>query len=306
MPSRVASSTRSRDAVEPIPLSPVPVEIGTGFFISMGNFFNYNGQVMPAGMEVQDRAARSCRADGGLFETMRFHHDRILLDEYHFDRLSEGMKAIKLEMPAVDFIHLKDLVRELCFVNGHHPAARVRLTVFRGEQSDQSDFIIESLQLDPIYSFVDGLTIGVYPDAYKIPDSSSPFKTNYQLYTSAATYAQERSWDDCLVVNNAGNICDASIANVFWVKDGEIATPPLSEGCIAGVMRRYLVKVMEAKRFPVMEKTLTIETLLNADEAFLTNMIRGIRPVASFQGRTYGSVLTKKIFTELVAPLAYS
>ncbi|HEX6193217.1 MAG TPA: aminotransferase class IV [Chitinophagaceae bacterium] len=272
----------------------------------MGNFFNYNGQVMPAGQEVQDRASRSCRAGDGLFETMRFHHDRIVLEDYHFDRLSGGMQALKLEMPAVENARLKDLVRELCFVNGHHPAARVRLTIFRGEQNNQSDFIIESLQLDPIYSYVDGLIIGVYPDAYKIPNTSSPFKTNYQLYSSAALYAQERSWDDCLVLNQAGNICDASIANVFWAKDGEIATPPLAEGCIAGVMRRYLLNVMQVKRFPIIEKELTIETLLNADEAFLTNMIRGIRPVASFQGRTYGNILTKRIFTELVAPLVYS
>ena len=262
---------------------------------------------MPAGQEVQDRAARSCRTDDGLFETMRIHHDGILFQDYHFERLYAGMETLRLEKPAeLSLPQINDLIRELCLVNGHQPAARVRLRVFRGEQRDRPDFIIESWPLDPMYSFAEGLTIGVYGDAHKTMDASSAFKTNYQLYAGAAAYAKERSWDDCLVLNQAGNICDASIANIFWVKDGEVATPPLSEGCIAGVMRRYLVTVMHEKRFPIIEKALTTETLLDANEVFLTNVIRGIRPVANFQRVTYGNMLTKKIFTELVAPLAYS
>ena len=100
----------------------------------MGNFFNYNGQILPAGQEVQDRAARSCRDDDGLFETMRIHYGDIVLKDYHFERLQTGMKALKLELPEDQtFAHLQDLVRELSMVNGHQPAARVRLTVFKNE-----------------------------------------------------------------------------------------------------------------------------------------------------------------------------
>ena len=86
----------------------------------MGNFFNHNGQIMSAGQEVQDRATRSCRTGHGLFETMRIHHDGILLQDYHFDRLYAGMEALKLDIPAgMDATRMKDLIRELCLVNGH-------------------------------------------------------------------------------------------------------------------------------------------------------------------------------------------
>ncbi len=278
-----------------------------GLFYFHGQFFNHNGHMMPAGQEVQDRATRSCRTGNGLFETMRIHYDGILLPNYHFDRLYAGMEALKLDIPVgMDTTRMKDLIHELCLVNGHQPAARVRLSVFHGEQKEQSQFIIESWPLDPMYSFPDGLTIGIYTDDFKKPDVSSPFKTNYQLYVAAAAHAKEQSWDDCLVLNSAGNICDASIANIFWVKDGEIATPPLSEGCIGGVMRRYLVNALQEKRFPIVEKVLTTETLLHADETFLTNVIRGIRPVEKFQTATYSKMLSKKIFDELVLPLLFS
>ena len=271
----------------------------------MGNFLNYNGNILPAGQEVQDRAARSCRSNDGLFETMRVHHDVILLQDYHFDRLTKGMEVLKLSLS--QGLNITDLTRELCLINGHQPAARVRLTVFRGEHANEpSAFIIETWPLDPLYVFPEGLTIGVFAGGYKTADATAAFKTNYELYTAAANYAREQQWDDCLVLNLQGNICDASIANIFCVKDGEIATPPLSEGCIGGVMRRYLITSMQEKGFPVMEQPLTKEMLLHADEVFLTNVIRGIRPVRVFQGATYDHTLTKRIFTELVAPLAYS
>lgn len=277
----------------------------------MGNFFVHNGRLMPAGHEIQDRANRSCRYNDGLFETMRIHHDGILFQNYHFDRLAGGMEALKIGMPTGFTLALiKDLTQELSMLNGHQPAARVRLMVFRGELNaqghHQTDFIIESWQLDPIYTFPEGLHADIYPGAYKNAGSTAAYKTNYELYLMAAGYAQAHQLDECLLFNNAANICDASIANIFWIKDGEIATPPLSEGCIAGVMRRYLLTTLQQKGYPVVEKALTLEALLNADEAFLTNVIRGIRPVRKFQQATYGDMLTKKIFTELITPLTAS
>lgn len=272
----------------------------------MGNFFNFNGQVLSAGHEVQERAARSCREDDGLFETMRVHHDDIVLKEYHFERLSAGMRVLKIELPEnLRPENLHDRIRELCFVNGHQSAARVRLTVFKSDINTPG-VLIESWPLDPLYTLPQGLTIGVYAGAHKTSGPLSSYKTNYQLYADAAAFAREQQWDDCLVLNSQGNVCDTSISNIFWIKDGEVATPPLSEGCIAGVLRRHLVTAMHRQGFSVTEKPLTLEMLQAADEVFLTNAIRGIRPVKMFGEKMYDHPLTKRIFEEFIAPLAWS
>ena len=89
----------------------------------------------------------------------------------------------------------------------------------------------------------------------------------------AARQAKQNKWNDALVLNTAGNIIESAIANIFWVKDGNIYTPPLAEGCVAGVMRRHLLQITPG----IAEKPLTIDALSAADEVFLTNAIKGIR-----------------------------
>ncbi|HYF31355.1 MAG TPA: aminotransferase class IV [Chitinophagaceae bacterium] len=272
----------------------------------MGNFFVHNGRTLPEGNPVQEMAGSS-RLDHGVFETMRLHHGNLLLAEYHFERLSAAMQAMELRVPMLTAAYFQDITRQLFTSNAHRAAARMRLTVFRDGSRDvlqPADFIIESWDLHAAYTFPGhGLNVGLYPGAFKHPDAIAAYKTNYRLYSMAAAYARDHALDECMVWNSAGNICDAAISNVFWIKDGQIGTPPLSEGCIAGVMRRHLLHSLQEKEFQVVEKPLTLELLLDADEVFLTNVIRGIRPVEKFQQVKYGNAFTRKIFESFVRPL---
>ena len=81
--------------------------------------------------------------------------------------------------------------------------------------------------------------------------------------------------------------CDATIANVFWVRGRSIFTPPLTEGCIAGVMRRHLLRILPQGGYTVEEKLFDIEELNHADELFLTNATSGIRWVREFRHRQF-------------------
>jgi branched-chain amino acid aminotransferase len=86
------------------------------------------------------------------------------------------------------------------------------------------------------------------------------------------------------------------MANIFWLKDGQLYTPPLSEGCVAGVMRRYIIE-----RIPVTESMLDTDTLYVADEVFLTNTIRRIKWVSVIADKTYSNTLTRKLYSQLFA-----
>jgi branched-chain amino acid aminotransferase len=272
----------------------------------VSNFINFNGEVLPSSTAVLTADNRSFRYGDGLFETIKVADGRILLGNYHFERLLAGVRLLQFEEETPFFTaeKLGEQVLELCKRNGHEAFARVRLVVFRGNGGlyDPIDhlpnFIIQSWSLDPRSSELneEGLVIDVFPHGRKPCDAYSNLKSNnYLLYAMAALYAQQNQLNDCLVLNSYDRIADSTIANLFYCKQGHVYTPPLPEGCVAGVMRRYLIEVLPGIGYPVLEKATTREDLESADEVFLSNALKGIKWVRSFGAATYGCSLTTSI-----------
>lgn len=264
----------------------------------MSNFINFNGEILPSSTAILTADNRSFRYGDGLFETIKVLEGRILLENFHFERLLAGVRLLQFDLPpSFTAEKLADRVLELCQMNGHESLARVRLVVFRGNGGlyDPVDhfpnFIIQSWSLAPRSSELnkDGLVIDVFPNGRKSCDSFANLKSNnYLLYAMAALYARQYQLDDCLVLNNYDRIADSTIANLFYCKQGLIYTPPLTEGCVAGVMRRRLIETLPNAGFPVLEKETTREDLENAEEVFLTNALKGIKWVKSIGAVTYG------------------
>jgi branched-chain amino acid aminotransferase len=223
---------------------------------------------------------------------MRVKGGRIFLLDYHFQRLLNGCTLLGLKTLTLE--QLTEGILQLCESNGHSVSARVRLTVFRGDMGGDdaaSNYIIQSWPLDPGMgaSGETGLVLGVFPKGRKSCDGFSHLKSNnYLLYSMAAKYAQSHGWDDCLVLNSQERIADSSIANLFYVKGETLYTPPLSEGCVAGVMRRWLIGALPAAGLKVVEKPVAPEDLIMAEEVFLSNAVRGVRWVGNFAGNIYG------------------
>ena len=112
----------------------------------------------------------------------------------------------------------------------------------------------------------------------------------------AALYAKQNKYDDVFLLNTSNRVCDSTISNIFWIKNGVIHTPPLSEGCIAGVMRRHLLNILPSAGFSVMEQPAGMEDILHSDEVFLTNAISGMRWVGSMPGKDFVNDVSKEIF----------
>lgn len=277
---------------------------------STPDWINFDGTLLRSGTPFLTAASRAFRYADGLFETMLIQKDRIRLGANHFDRLFSGLQFLGFAPPASFTPQL--LEREilgLCAANGHLPLSRVRLVAFRGEGGlfDPIDpfphYSIESWPLPVESTDLNdrGLIIDVFPDGRKACDSLANLKSNnYLLYVLAARYAQDHGLDDCLVLNSQDRLADSAIANLFYVLDGQVYTPPLSEAGVAGVMRRYLLENMPAAGFPVHEAPVTPEDLLKADEVFLTNALKGIRWVAAFRGKQYINHTTKKVYKQLI------
>ncbi len=146
-----------------------------------------------------------------------------------------------------------------------------------------------------------GLIINVFPGAKKSCDSFSNLKSNnYLPYVMAGLFAKKNKLNDCIVLNSFDRVCDSAIANIFIIEKDKIFTPPLSEGCVAGVMRRWMLEKFHLKNYKVIEKPLSINDVLHADEVFLTNSIYHLKWVKNFKEKKYTNTISKEIYNHIL------
>ena len=165
--------------------------------------------------------------------------------------------------------------------------------------------LIQTWELNPANNILNqnGLIVDVFEGAKKVGDSFSAIKSNNYLgYAMAAMWVKQKQLNDAFLLNAFGRVADATIANVFIIKDGIVKTPRIDEGGINGIMRRVLIEKLPLIDLQIQETTLNVEELLDADELFLSNSIYGIRWVNQFKKQTYNNVNAKLIHKLIIAP----
>lgn len=265
----------------------------------------FNGKFVDADKAVLMASNRSYRYGDGLFETMKVINGQIQLAVFHMDRLFKGLSLLKFDIPGLFTAEiLQKKILELCRHNECEQLARVRLSVSRGngglyDEDRKLQYLVECWTLPATVNQLNenGLVVDIFPDAAKSTDLFSNLKTaNFLPYSMAAVYAKENKLNDCLVLNAHGRIADSTIANLFLMKGDTIFTPALSEGCVNGVMRKYLLESLAASNYQVEETIVSAEDLLAADEVFLSNAINGIRWVQRFRDKIYSNIKTVEIY----------
>ena len=273
----------------------------------------HNGKLLDADKCFISPNNRSFRYGDGCFETMKLINGKISLADYHFERLFASLDLLQFEKPGyLNAQLLKDQILDIAQKNQHQKLARIRLTFFRGDgglydaENHFPNYIIQSWELNPATNQLNenGLVIDIFKDAKKVCDHYSHIKSNnYLSYAMASLWAKKNHLNDALLLNPYNNIADATIANIWIVKDGIIKTPALTEGCVAGIMRRHLLKGIRAEAMPVEETQITVDDLLQAQEVFLTNAIQGIKWVKQCGNSNYHTQLGALLHKKFVAPL---
>jgi branched-chain amino acid aminotransferase len=278
-----------------------------------GKFFLYNGEMIASGRAVITADNRSFRFGDGFFETMKLINGNIVLSNYHFQRLFSSLSLLKFITPDNFTIeYFTEAIKKIAVRNDHSKLARIRLTIFRGDgglydtDNNLPNYIIQTWKTDEAaLSFnKEGLTTGIYTDARKTSDAFSHIKTNnYLPYLMGAQWAKENKLDDAIILNNYNRIADATIANVFLVKNNIVKTPSLAEGCVAGVMRSYLLHAFQTENISCNETEININELADADEVFITNTAIGIKWVKQCNRHLYTNGLSEYLFNKLILPL---
>lgn len=281
--------------------------------MAAGNFIFYNGNLSKAGKLLISPDNRSFRYGDGFFETIKLVNGKLPLAGYHFERLFASLDLMQFQRPTYfTEAYLAAHCQLLAKKNYHHKLARVRITIFRGEgglyevENHFPHHLIQTWELNPANNRINenGLVVGVYQDAKKVCDAFSHVKNNnYLPYVMGALWARRHKLNDAILLNPYGRVADATIANVFVVKDGTVKTPALSEGPVSGVMRRYLIQSMRKEDIPVEETLLEAEDILQAREVFLTNSVFGIHWVKQLGENRYTNQLASLLHRKFIHTL---
>ena len=221
----------------------------------------------------------------GLFESIRMHQGQLLFWAYHRDRLSRGMQFLGMTFP--DHKTMEDLPNVLHTTCGDWKNARIRLTLIRSAgglytpSDNQVHILAEAIPLSgkPYTTNKTGWKLGIYPE--QLPLAGSPLSNlktcNSLPYILAAQYRQEKGFDDVLIINQRGNIVEGTAYNFFCRKADTLFTPPLSEGCLDGVIRRIIIEKSKELNWTIKEQPITPDFLSDANSIYLTNAIQGVK-----------------------------
>ena len=277
-------------------------------------YINYNGAVLKQDTAIITADSRALRYGDGIFETLKLWQGNILFANEHFARLWRGMQLFQFDIPKhFSPEKLQDQIIALAQKNGHQNAARIRLAIYRGDgglydaKNHFPNYVIQTWPLPQGNGEwnSNGLVLGFYNQAVKPCDSFSNCKhNNYLPYVMGALFAKQQKWNDAIIFNSNATICDTTIANIFIIKNSIVYTPPLADGCVAGIIRAALLIHLKAVQYTVIEQPLHKEDILAADEVFLTNSIYNIRWVQRIDAVSFTNTLTQKIYASFVPTMA--
>lgn len=216
----------------------------------------------------------------GLFETILAKNAKLVLFEDHISRLTAACAAIALPAPG------EAEARELCHLAiadaGDAPRLAVRLTLTAGSGGRglaRPDAVEPHIFATAAPSPAPEGPVALVTSVVRRNEGGPGSRLKSLSYLDNIFARQLAAPDEALMLNNAGEICCAAAANIFWVKGGELFTPALDCGVLDGVMRR---QVMEVER--VQEVRAPRAMLETADAIFLTSSLIGIRPASTLDG----------------------
>ena len=272
------------------------------------------------GQVVEGSEARIPMTDHGLlygdgvFEGIRVYAQRAFRLDLHLARLARSARVIGLANPG-GIESMRKIVLATARAFGADESY-VRLIVTRGEGAlgvDPSSCphprvlcLVDSVRLFPAEKREQGLALATATVRRPPADVLDPGvkSLNYLNNVLAKLDAKRAGADDALILNLAGAVAEASVANVFAAKDGELSTPLPSDGALAGITRRSVLELAAGLGIPARERTLGRADLLGADEVLLTGTGARIMPVRSLDGRSIGKGAPGPLTEQLTAAFA--
>ena len=245
----------------------------------------------------------------GVFEGIRVYNGKIFECDVHVRRLYDSAKAVRLKIP-IGPAELKKVMEETVKANGFNECY-IRVVVTRGVGSLGIDpnkcanpsliVIADLIQVYPKEMFEKGIAVITASTLRMHPSALSPRikSLNYLNNILARIEANDAGVSDAIMLNQEGNVSEATVQNVFIVRDGQVATPTTHDGILEGVTRKVMIDLCQKMGISCVEKSIQKLDLYIADEMFLTGTGGEVMPVTKIDGRQIGNgevgAITKKL-----------
>ncbi len=246
-----------------------------------------NGALVPAAEATVSAFDHGLTVGDGVFETLKAVGGEPFATRRHLDRLRRSAAGLGLTVPATD----DDLRAAMADVLASHdlPLARVRVTVTGGpaplgsERGAAGATIV--IAVGPLAAAAASTAVCVVPWPRNERGAMAGIKTtSYAENVVALAFAKERGCTEAIFATTTGLLCEGTGSNVFVAIDGQLRTPPLTSGCLAGVTRELVLEVTDA-----IEADIPMEAFLAADEVFLTSTGRDVQGVHRIDDRELGT-----------------
>lgn len=256
-----------------------------------------NGELLPieeARVPVTDRGFLY---GDSLFETARVYAGRALFLDDHLDRLEAGVRLLGFTMP-VTRLEIEAACHRLLAANAVGDGV-LRIALTRGSgargpnpagaHSPTLLITTSALPVDLETRAVRGYRLIVSewrkPSPHVLPNTA---KTgNYLNSILAMQEAAEREADEAMVLDGEGHIAECSHSNLFFVERGALLTPSLASGALKGTARARVIALARDAGIRVEERTVSLDIVAASQEAFVTNAVVGIMPVAAIEAVTF-------------------
>ena len=264
----------------------------------MPQFVSLNQQLCVAEEAFLPAVSSAAFYGRGIFTTVAIYNSKLFQWEKHWTRLNENAEKIKLDLSEYDnqivIQNLAQTIEKNRLANG-----RARLTFFdessnrlwQTKLKSRTSFLIVTGEL-PAASSNFSLTISDFR-IYSASPLAGVKSCNYLENILSLENARGEKFDEAIRLNERDEIVCALMANIFWVKNGDIFTPSLETGCLKGTTRSFVLE-----NFAVKEIKASIEELNEANEIFLTSAGIGISNVKNVNEKLFNYETTEKIQAE--------
>lgn len=269
---------------------------------------NFNGNIaQEENILTQNRAFLY---GDGVFETVKIINNRILFLEDHYFRLMASMRVVRMEIP-MNFTmeYFEEQILNLVQQKNIESSSRARITVFRNDgglylpKTNEVSFLIHATPLDnTLYALNTAeYEVDLYKDFYITKQLLSSIKTtNKMINVTGSIFAHENGLANCILLNDTKNVVEALQGNLFMVSGKKLITPPISEGCLNGILRKQILALAKkVEGIEVLEEIISPFDLQKADELFLTNVITGIQPISKYRKKEFTSNLAHLLVQKL-------
>jgi branched-chain amino acid aminotransferase len=266
---------------------------------------NLNSKLLQNNTKVFNNLNRAFKYGDALFETIKVINLKIVFLEDHYFRLMASMRMLRMEIPlnfSLEFFE-EEIIKTVSDSNFQN--ARVRITIYRKNgglylpKENSINYLIEVNELNttPISNY----EIDIFKDYFISSGLLSTIKTTNKLTNVLASiYASENKLNNCILINEKKNVVEAINGNIFIVSNNTIKTPPISDGCVKGIIRKKIIEIVNnSEKYNLEEVQISPFDLLKADEIFITNSIVEIQSVTKYKKNNLSTEVATEIAKEL-------